>query len=1252
MRFTYTWLFIACISSLHAQDWQTYYKESTSAFTNQKFEEALALSEKALPLSLDDAKTQAFTLQILTASSLELSKPELGLQYVGKEIELFSTIEPAGKNYADALLKKAKLLLMIGKTIEAVSSYSEALPAVEKAYSERTYDYYLALYNQGQGYLMIEKLNEAAENFQVCEKAFQSIEGANEDYLYALYHSGLTWVRLSQKDLAENKLTMFVNLVEKNNLQQWPEYSQAKEMLKGISIVSGDAKSSQELGAMLKRAIEIQNSNPIEARTIYESCEKLIVLNNINDGSALTCLVNYANLLSTSHEIEKAKERIVTAKVFAQKLFPAGAIEHGYVKKAEAYLFLQSGSYEQSLLLYQAALNMFAAAKPEIRFVQTREIAREISTFDINQSLLILEHGFDDKDFESFSTAEQTQFIKLFASICLNGQRPAQMIAVLSRNETKFKSIDCKQAYHLYSGVAFGHQGNFEKSFQSLQAAIAVNPQSPIVSEAYYEMARLEQNAGNVKNAETYYEKSIGMLKTQDEKLVNQVYNSFATFYMGIGNYAAAEKLLNNLLKVQNHPALFYNTIRQNLAAIYQQTGRYVLAKKISTEILKTEAAQFGKVRAEYSVSLQNLALIYQRLNASDSALLLMNEALTLDKKIYGESNLIYATKMANLAALYQDVHNFSKARELYENALSIRKKFLKPDHPDYAFNVFSLAYLFYRTQNIDQALPLFRETSSHYLKQIKEVFPALSEYERTVFYNKVKPVIQGIESFMTEHSAVSESIPGELLNFRLETKALLLNSSIKTRNTILASGNQVLINEFQTWLHIKEQLALLYSLSINDQQSQLKVIDEYETKANVLEKKLSLESEEFSAAFERSTVDWKKIQGVLKPKEAAIEIIRVALPKKDSIIYAAVIIRPTGIPKIVIMPNDVTEGHNFTRYSKNIAFKSQESDSYKVYWKKIDALLEGVSTVFLSPDGAYNKINCLTLYDESAKQYLIDRLNIQLLTNLKELLNVPSAGPPVNKASLIGFPDFKLGTVSTLSEHESSSADAEVFYDVLHGGLTELPGTEKEISQVASILNQKNWSVTVNTREHATEDLIKAIKPDVLHIATHGFFVAYNESGEHTNDGSLSNIKNNAMLRSGILLAGAEKFLLDKLQGKVSEAKREDGVLTALEVMNLALDKTSLVVLSACETAGGDVRNGEGVYGLQRAFLVAGAKNLIMSLWKVDDAATQELMTNFYTFWLNGDTKLVAFRKAQQQLKLKFPYPYFWGAFVLVGNN
>jgi len=187
---------------------------------------------------------------------------------------------------------------------------------------------------------------------------------------------------------------------------------------------------------------------------------------------------------------------------------------------------------------------------------------------------------------------------------------------------------------------------------------------------------------------------------------------------------------------------------------------------------------------------------------------------------------------------------------------------------------------------------------------------------------------------------------------------------------------------------------------------------------------------------------------------------------------------------------------------------------------------------------------------------------------------------------------------------------------------------------------------------------------PYILHIATHGFFLpdqrgAYEDGSEHdydygeTMDGKeterikrLSRFEN-PFLRSGLALAGANTWL----RGGTLPLEAEDGILTAQDVVCLELAATELVVLSACETALGEVRSNEGVLGLRQAFMLAGAKTLLMSLWKVPDQQTYELMVDYYRLALRGESRAEALREAQLSLKARYPDPYYWGAFICQGD-
>jgi CHAT domain-containing protein len=279
-----------------------------------------------------------------------------------------------------------------------------------------------------------------------------------------------------------------------------------------------------------------------------------------------------------------------------------------------------------------------------------------------------------------------------------------------------------------------------------------------------------------------------------------------------------------------------------------------------------------------------------------------------------------------------------------------------------------------------------------------------------------------------------------------------------------------------------------------------------------------------------------------------------------------------------------------------------------------------------LSPDGAYHQINPTTLYNPNTKTYLLEEISIQLVPSTSWIVAQKKSNALTNVA-IFAHPDY--GSASTTKSNLTRSLDLE--------NINDLPGTEKELDDIVLLLKQNKINYTDFEGSSATEDKIKTVSlPQVLHIATHGYFLpTLNEQDK----------VQNPLLRSGLLMAGCQK------KPHLQNPDVNDGVLTAFEVSTLPLYNTSLVVLSACETGLGDVKNGEGVYGLQRAFLMGGAQRVMMSLWKVDDEATREFMVLFYQNWITTKDISNAFQVAQKKLMQKFPHPYYWGAFVISGN-
>ncbi|MFL5730922.1 MAG: CHAT domain-containing protein, partial [Cytophagaceae bacterium] len=270
---------------------------------------------------------------------------------------------------------------------------------------------------------------------------------------------------------------------------------------------------------------------------------------------------------------------------------------------------------------------------------------------------------------------------------------------------------------------------------------------------------------------------------------------------------------------------------------------------------------------------------------------------------------------------------------------------------------------------------------------------------------------------------------------------------------------------------------------------------------------------------------------------------------------------------------------------------------------------------------------------------FIINSNDIVLVSNTRDLIGRNNKKQNMSKVvELFGNPLY-YNYAET-----NDSTETEVRHNI-----QQLPGAEQEILELQALLKSSGWTPETFMEKTATEERVKNLNnPKVFHIATHGFFMEDTYVDDKGTEGVVeSKAIQNPLLRSGLLLRnGGERIA----NNNVYEFNKEEGILTAYEAMNLNLDNTELVVLSACETARGEVQLGEGVYGLQRAFLVAGANSVVMSLFKVNDQVTKELMVLFYKKWIATGNKRKAFTDAKKEIKEKYSDPLYWGAFVMIG--
>lgn len=541
-----------------------------------------------------------------------------------------------------------------------------------------------------------------------------------------------------------------------------------------------------------------------------------------------------------------------------------------------------------------------------------------------------------------------------------------------------------------------------------------------------------------------------------------------------------------------------------------------------------------------------------------------------------------------------------------------------------------------------DKSNQAFVELTRAYRNHIDVNFISMSEYEKEQFYNTLKNDFNLFNAYALQQQDANPSpLFEEMLNNTLNTKALLLNESNKIKNGILQGGDAVLISKLKEWEEAKAQLSSFYF-----DKNAISRIDSLEKRVEQLEKEINSQSSLFTS--KDNPVDWKQVQATLQKQEAAIEIVRINTVKKgdkmlygknsgltESAVYLALITKPgLATPEYVLFQDgNQLETRYLSFYRNTIMARGEDKASYDVFWRPLRQHLQGIKKVYFSPDGAFNQLNLNTLMNPVTGDYLIDELELVCVTNTADLLRKEDHGQQTPNAVLVGRPsyDFNASVTNILPEtYGTRYVMTEELASFREQEFADLPGTEEEINRIEKTLTARDIAVTKLKGDQAREENVKSVNsPGILHIATHGFFV----------DDAASAV--NPMIRSGLVLAGVKNQ---------DQQQNVDGILTAYEATNLNLGKTSLVVLSACDTGLGEIRNGEGVYGLQRAIIVAGANNLLMSLWKVDDEATASLMSELYRTWQQGHNQ-EAFRTAQLAMRKKYPEPYYWGAFIMLGK-
>lgn len=1043
--------------------------------------------------------------------------------------------------------------------------------------------------------------------------------------------------------------------------------------------INGIISTSNSLVLCLK-----EQSKLSEAKTLME--EILNKVKNEKNKEYMAYLYTYSNILNDLNDYKKAEKNLLAVfnylkdsnqindDLYYKSLYSLGSNYLDMLDFVKAEDFLNkslnyaNGKSDYYIILSELAQVYFTQAKydqAEKTYIEAIENYKKITIekdFNYYGLLENLAHIYSNKG--EFNKAEKFYLESAQYFKDINGENSVDYAKSLSNLGYLYDQMN------KYSKA----EECLLKSSEITKQILGENSESYIIT--IDNLSGLYLRVNDYKNAEYYT--NLGLLKTQ--KYLPQDINTLASFLnriaiinFEIGNYKKAEEFYFSSLELNkktygiNHPNT--ESCISNLATVYLKENNIDLAEEYylkGYEILKNI---FGDNDFRTAKSLNNISVIYTKRKLFDIAIEYNIKSLKIINESIGSNNLSYAESLSILAGNYFQKKDFINAEKKYLESLAIKQKILGSDNKASYLTLDNLSILYNYTGRYEKEREIRIQTINLFKNEINKNLDYLSQkefnfYIEKFFYSRFTTLSFLNLNFEKKNDIISSgSYDNELL-----VKGLLLRNQQRIQNNIQNSGDELLKNNYEQFIVNKRQLVKLQELPIKKRPD---TYEKLETETELLEKELTRQSALFADAKKSLSTSWKQIQDQLKPKEVAIDLVAFNYYNKkwtDSVVYSAFVVDksckyPKYIPlfeqkqlEFLLAKNkDVQDS---TRIDKHY-LGSSISD---LFLKPLAKVLENKSTVYFSPAGLAHQINFSAL-PVSGNQTFGEKYNLHILGSTASLLQYNSY--TVNKISqpeflIYGGIDYSQSNAkNNESNNELTSRVSIDFNEIATRGSFDnfgyLGGTRIEANAIATLAKNNGFKATIINEKEATEESIKALdgktSPYVLHLATHGFFFPdpkvvlkeTNKDFEGTR-AAIYNTSDNPMMRSGLALAGANKYWKKTAENLTID----DGILTASEISNLDLSACQLVVLSACETGLGAINGSEGVFGLQRAFKMAGVKNIIMSLWKVPDAQTSELFEIFYNECFAGKTIHEAFQTAQSKMKAKYS-PYYWAGFVLL---
>jgi CHAT domain-containing protein/tetratricopeptide (TPR) repeat protein len=774
----------------------------------------------------------------------------------------------------------------------------------------------------------------------------------------------------------------------------------------------------------------------------------------------------------------------------------------------------------------------------------------------------------------------------------------------------------------------------------------------------------------------------------QDDADYAQAQANLAEVYREKGDIATAIQLCHQALVAQhaslggNHPE--YARTLDNLGVLYVEAGEPRTAENFMEEAQRIRQTTLPPGHTDIGTSASTLAHLYLTEHRYDEAETALRTALEISRGVNGADTLAYAVRLASLANVYMKTGGLEQCRRYLLESRAILTRIAGPLHPHIAVINSNLAVTYAVEGDLHAAMESLKESEEAASTYLFDVFATGSERQRLQLLAGVHWRLSTSLSLVAALGAPGGEV-ADAFDLVLRRKGV-------------AGEAQLALHE-DTRPELRPKIGHVRSLQDKIARKTLdgpgpegpgahrEILAAWTEEKEHLEAELARAIPGMRLAQRMRELTGPKVRTLLPPDSALIEIVHFGLVSftleavrdvsaNSQLRYWAFVLRPRPHESLQLI--DLGDGDEIDRLvatyrdtviaggsGRDIApAPSARTEAAELHagmklraavFDKLGAALGGTRRLFICPDGDLSRLPWEVL-PLGPDRRIIDDYEISYLGVGRDLLRVSTPSTNECKAPVvIADPDFDLsGSETSTAETVADPAGRDLRESSVRFG--RLAGTRREGHAIAGLLG-----VPLTTDAAATDRAVKSCRrPAVLHIATHGFFLPDSESARQWDFelmdtpvdkirpfGRLSNAEESPFLRSGLVLAGANTWLA----GRVPPVEAEDGILTAQDVSGMDLAGTELVTLSACETGLGSQQRGEGVLGLRRAFILAGARTVVMSLWQVPDEETKTLMIDFYQRVLAGENRATALCEAQRELKKTQPDPYYWGAFICQGD-